>query len=401
MSRRVASFIAASSIAVMLSACSSGGGATADSSSGPPLTGDPVKIVAIDDASDTLPFKDVDVAVEAIVKAVNSSGGVKGRPLDYTICSTKGGDQNTGAKCAREAAADPTVVAIVGQWSQTGTMVNPVLDEAGMANIGLFPQAASDYTAESAFPISSGTAGVVGGMVTLAADQLHAKKIGLAYTASPQGAAVQQILAPVAAAHGAELTATTAIPAGAADVSSNVQATANGIDAVALSSRGQDSVKYIQSAFQQGIKTPIVAPANFEAALIKQLPDQGEGLYFSDNFLRQGPGYDAYVAAVSAVDESQVSSLRTINTWVAAQAFLAAAEKAPTLDRAGILTGMKSLDNFTLEGLIPALDFSKPATTNDGKFPRLFNNTVTYNTMAKGVLVPIDTQFRTVFGSAG
>ena len=106
MSRRAASFVAATYLAIMVTACSSQGGGAADAGSGPPLSGAPVKIVAIDDASDTLPFKDVDAAVSAITKVVNSTGGIKGRPLDYTICSTKGGDQNNGGKCAREAVAD-------------------------------------------------------------------------------------------------------------------------------------------------------------------------------------------------------------------------------------------------------------------------------------------------------
>ena len=121
MSRKAASLIAAASLTIMVSGCGSGGGGAADTGSGPPLSGAPVKIVAIDDASDTLPFKDIDVAVQAIAKAVNSTGGVKGRPLDYTICSTKGGDQNNGGKCAREAVADKDVVAMVrgsrpGPW---------------------------------------------------------------------------------------------------------------------------------------------------------------------------------------------------------------------------------------------------------------------------------------------
>jgi branched-chain amino acid transport system substrate-binding protein len=363
----------------------------------PGVSGNPVHIVSIDDASDTLKFTDVETAVNAVVKAVNASGGVKGRPLEWTICTTKGGDQNLGGQCARDAVADKSVVAIVGEWSQTGTQINPVIDAAGMANIGLYPQAATDYAAASSFPVSGGTVGIVGGMVTLAADQLKAKKIGLAYTDSPQGAALQQLLQPIAQAHGAQITATTAVPAGAADLSSNVQATAANTDAVALSTRGVDSVKYVQSAQQQSITTPLVGPANFDAALIDQLPNGGSGMYFSDSFLRQGPGFDRYKSEISTVDASQVTSLRTLNTWVAAQAFLAAAKSATSLDRVGILAAMKSLTAFDSQGVTPVINFTKPVTD---KFPRLFNDTVTYNKMDNKALTPVSSEFHHVL-SAG
>jgi branched-chain amino acid transport system substrate-binding protein len=410
MKRRLAWTTVAAAIVIGAAACSSqsssptdgspSGSASATSAaaaSAPKLSGTPVHIVSIDDGSDTLPFTDVSVAVKAIAKAVNASGGINGHPLEYTICTTNGGDNNVGAQCARAAAADPSVVAVVGEWSQTGTTVNPILEQAKMANIGLFPQASSDYTSPIAFPVSSGTVGIVGGMVTLAADVLKAKTIGLAYTTSPQGAALQQLLQPIAKAHGAQLTKTTAIPAGAADVSSNVEATAVGTNAVALSTRAQDSVKYIQAASQLGITTPLVAPANFDASLIKLLPDGGSGLYFSDSFLREGPGYDTYKAQISAVDPSQISSLRTIGVWVGAQAFLAAAKTAKSLTRAGILAAMEKLTSFSDGGITPTLDFAKPAA---GSFPRLFNQTVTYNKMSGGVLVPISTQFHDVFAAS-
>jgi branched-chain amino acid transport system substrate-binding protein len=406
MKRRFACTTVAAAIAVAAAACSSqsssptGGSASpasAAATSAPKLSGTPVHIVSIDDASDTLPFTDVSVAVKAIVKAVNASGGINGHPLEYTICTTDGGDNNVGAQCARAAVADPSVVAIVGEWSQTGTTVNPILEQAKMANIGLFPQASSDYTSPISFPVSSGTVGIVGGMVTLAADVLKAKTIGLAYTSSPQGAALQQLLEPIAKAHGAQLTKTTAIPAGAADVSSNVEATAVGTNAVTLSTRAQDSVKYIQAASQLGITTPLVAPANFDASLIKLLPDGGGNLYFSDSFLREGAGYSTYKAQISAIDPSQISSLRTIGVWVGAQAFLAAAKTAKSPSRAGILAAMENLTSFSDGGITPTLDFAKQAAA---PFPRLFNQTVTYNKMSGGVLIPMSAQFHDVFAAS-
>lgn len=416
MKRRFAYAVAAAAIAVTGAACSSSQNSSSSSdassaqASAPPastgspaassaakLTGTPVHIVSIDDAADTLPFPDVSAAVSAVVKAVNASGGINGHPIEWTICTTDGGDDNVGASCARAAVADPSVVAIVGEWSMAGTTVNPILEQAKMANIGLFPQASSDYSSPMAFPVSSGTVGIVGGMVTLATDVVKAKTIGLAYTSSPAGAGLQQLLAPIATAHGAKLTKTTAIPAGAADVSSNVEATAVGTNAVALSTRAQDSVKYIQAANQLGLTTPLVAPANFDASLIKLLPNGGSGLYFSDSFLRQGSSYNTYKTQIAAIDASQISSLRTINTWVAAQAFLAAAKNAKSLTRAGILAAMENLTSFSDGGITPTLDFAKPAA---GNFPRLFNQTVTYNKMSDGVLVPISAQFHDVFASS-
>jgi ABC-type branched-subunit amino acid transport system substrate-binding protein len=385
-------------------ACGSGkGNKAASSGAGPgpsttavPLQGAPVHAVEINDASDTNPFTDVSVGVKAAVQAVNASGGINGHALDVTICTTQG-NTDIGAQCARQAVADPNVVAVVGEWSMAGNSVNPILQAAGMANLGLFQQATSDYSSPIAFPITSGTVGIVAGMVTLGADKLGAKKFGLAYTDSASGAGVAKLLTPVAAGRRAAIAKTTAIPAGAADVSSNVQATAVGTDAVVMSTRAQDSAKYIESASQQGISTPIIAPANFEASLLKQLPNSGNGLYVSDSFLRGGVGYAAYSSQIAKVDAAQVPSLRTISVWSAIQAFVTVARSVSAPTRANVLAALNSTTNLAIDGLVPPLDFTRPSTALGGTLPRLFNETVTYGKMQNGNVVPLSSTFYNVF----
>jgi ABC-type branched-subunit amino acid transport system substrate-binding protein len=401
MSKRNASISAVAAFAVGVTVClGSGTGVAATKSA---LSGKPINAVLIDDngANGDDPSGDATTAMKAAVNAINASGGIKGRPLAITVCGTQG-DANIAGQCARNAVANAGNVAVVGEWSMAGDSINPVLEQAKMANIGLFPQALSDYSAPVNFPVSSGEVGIVGGMVILAADQFKAKTIGLAYTQSAAGASVTQLLQPVAASVNVKITKTTAVASPPGDVSSNVEAVASGTNAVVLSTAAADTAALVRYASQSGITIPFIAPANLPASTIKVLPSEGLGLYLSDSFLRSGPGYTRYEAQMSAAgDSSLITSLIALNSWVSVQAFVAACEKAPTISRGSILAAMRSMTDFNAGGLLPPLNFSKPSTALHASFPRLFNGSATFEKVAAGGAVqPLNHKFYSVLPSS-
>jgi branched-chain amino acid transport system substrate-binding protein len=403
MKRIVAPFVALAAVS-LVAACSTSNGNSSDSNASSTATGStaahasgsPVQIVLIDDASETLPYTDVTDALQAVVQQVNNSGGIKGHPLSWTVCQTQGND-NLGAQCARNAASNKNVVAVVGSESEAGANIDPILESAKLPNIGVFPLAPNDYSSPMSFPVTSGPNGITAGDIAFATAHVHAKKLGLAYAQVAAGAGFVSVLQPVAQADGASITASAGIPATAPDLSSYVVATAAKTDAVILGVPAETTVRYAQAESALGVKTPIFTADNLTAQLIPQLPNGGAGIYFADNFLRQGPVWDTYLKQMSAVGaSSQTGSLRAINTWVAGQLFLAAAKSATSPTRAGILAAMEGMADFNLKGIIPPLNFSKDVP---GQFPRLFNGTVTFDTMANGNLVSIDGKYHDVLGA--
>lgn len=401
MKRALAGLIAVAAV-LLTSACGSSGGESgssdtpSDGGSTSSASGGTLKIVMIDDASDTLKYADVDAAVKAVVKSVNAAGGIKGHQLVWSTCETKG-DDNEAAKCARSAANDKSVVAVVGEESEAGAAIDPILESSNLPSIGIFPLAANDYSSPMSFPITAGPNGINVGSVLYATSTLKATEIGLAYADSPAGAGLQKVLEPVAEANGAKITANTAIPVTAPDFSSYVQASASKTDAVVLAMPAAGVVKFAQSAAQQGVKTPILTADNLDKTLIPQLPNGGAGIVFTDIFQRTGPVWKKYTDEIGAVDATQAGSLRAINTWLAGQVFIKVAQSATSLDRAGILSALKGSTNLDLGGVLPPLNFSKDVP---GQFPRMFNDTVTYNKMVDGQLVPLDDQFHHAFQKA-
>jgi branched-chain amino acid transport system substrate-binding protein len=395
---------------VCLSACGSsshsGAGGTTTSDTGSisattPASLSAIHAVVIDDSGANAedPTGYAAIGIKVAVEAINAAGGVKGHPLDITVCSTQG-SSNIAGQCARSAAADQANVALVGTWSQGGDQINPIVEQAKMANIGVFPQAQSDYSGTTNFPVSSGTVGIVGGMVILASNQLKAKDLGVAYADDEAGAGVTKLLAPIVSAVGAKITQTTAIPISVGDVTSNVADVTSGTQAVLLSTGPDQSAALIRTAKSAGINTPFVAPANIPAATLQSLPSQGAGLYMSDSFLRSGAGYSAYKAAMTKYGQaSLIGSLLTLNSWVSVQALVAACDNAPTINRASVLTAISSMTTFTSGGLTPSVDFTKPSTAFAGAFPRLFNGTATFEKVGSGGNInPLSSQFYDVFG---
>jgi hypothetical protein len=75
--------------------------------------------------------------------------------------------------------------------------------------------------------------------------------------------------------------------------------------------------------------------------------------------------------------------------WEAAILFKTVAEKAPAIDAKAIAAAAAQVSNFTIGGIIPEVNFTRPGTALGGKAPHLFNDTLWLFRFQNGQLVPV------------
>jgi ABC-type branched-subunit amino acid transport system substrate-binding protein len=106
-------------------------------------------------------YPDVDAGAKAAVAAINAAGGVNGKQVQYSFCNTRG-EANEAMACARRAAQDG-VDAVVGRVDIFTTQSTPILEKAGIPDVGAVPIAEIDYRSPTSFPLHSGNYGAFAG----------------------------------------------------------------------------------------------------------------------------------------------------------------------------------------------------------------------------------------------
>lgn len=132
-------------------------------------SGNPPTLVSIVD--NLQPGQD-SAGLNAAVGAINAAGGIHGHKMVVNVCNDEN-DPNQAAACARQAAANPAVLAAVGNDTNYGAQVDPILAKAGIANIGPIPYSSTDFTDKNSYPTSMGTLSEAG-QVAVAISLLHA-----------------------------------------------------------------------------------------------------------------------------------------------------------------------------------------------------------------------------------
>ncbi|MCS5498351.1 ABC transporter substrate-binding protein [Cnuibacter physcomitrellae] len=167
--RGILSLVAATALAVSLSACVSestdtgnAGGNTEKSdlacglANGEAASGAPIKVGAIATASGGVDFSSSPIAAQAYFDCVNDNGGINGRPIEYSY-QDDALDPTKTAQLAAGYAADDSVVALVGDATFIGCDVaNAEYAKAGLYSItGVgVPQAC--FNSSNIAPINAG-----------------------------------------------------------------------------------------------------------------------------------------------------------------------------------------------------------------------------------------------------
>lgn len=367
---------------------------------GDPAAGEPVKIVAILDESESLniTYAGARAAMEVRIDRINADGGIggSGRPVELEICVTEL-DPNQAAECARQAAQDKDVVATVGSVLGNGDASNPVLEEAGLANLGAVAIAASDGTSEISFPTMLGQIGAVAGMAAVLYDN-DFTEVGLLYPDTPGGDQTIPLTNALLATRSTELAKAVQIPSANPDLSPQALAVSDGADGVVLASDPTTAQRLVQTFGQAGVDVQLSASSGqgFTPPVLRELGDAAEGMYLTSFYATDdmpGEGVAEFLEAMEEAGESDVADDLAKNAWVALTLLDELASRVDTIDRASILEAANNLSDFDSGGFTPVIDFTTPGTLLGGAMPRFVNATVVYGQVRDGRVVSIDGEF--------
>jgi len=311
----------------------------------------------------------------AAVQAVNAAGGINGRPLKLTVCDSKT-DPNAGAQCARDAAKS-NAAAVVGQLQLGGATAT--LQREGIASVGSVPLNPEDFKAKTAFPFSAGNIGTRG-LAGILVNQAKAKRIGVAITAIPGADLAANLIKTYMQTRGLSVANVTSVPPGAADLTPLVAAAARGADAIAVVLSPADTLRFVQTARQNGVKLPMSAYA-MAAQEVQKIGSAAEGLYeaFPIRPLSAGgTGVKQFTAEMKKYQPKANRDFFAVNGWLAVHMFADVAKKLKTVNKASVLKAMSSSRNLDGYGFIPAMSPAVPFKGLGGNFPRLFNRSAFY-----------------------
>jgi branched-chain amino acid transport system substrate-binding protein len=382
-SQRVGIVAALAVGALILSACSSGTAAPAESSAA--LTGTPIKTVTVAAADWAGPtYESIFVAAKSYEKWVNENGGIAGHPLEITVCDDKG-DPTLTAACARDAIA-AGAIADVGSFSYNAYVNVPIYDAASTAILGnccnLLPV---EYTTNNTFQMGNNPVLNPGGVARAVMDGCKAISV-LELDIPGVTDDTNIIFNNIAKAYGYEKELKfIRVPLTATDYSSVVAQATDGSDCISMF-LGQNNISGMMAPFAQsgGTQTLYGAQGNLDSVSTKgyeELPGVKNSVVTGAYMPLDNAVWDTFRAALKASDapsKFEYNSLGALGAWSSYAAFTQIAESITgDITPASFLAaaGTTVIDNG---GMTPTIDFSETWDAFDGQYARAFSRQVTY-----------------------
>ena len=370
-------------IAVVLvaAACSSSSGDSTQATNSNAAKGKALKIgIMADVVAPQLGggYPEIPEAAQAAVKAINSDGGVNGRPLSLSVCDLKG-DPNRVTTCARQFAGDKSMIAVVGSDSLTGSPES-ILQAAGLAYFGSYPNAAPDWTNPVAFPIIGGPTVGISCSAQVIGKFIKAKTVSSSTADIPASNAFKPQIVSAMSAAGVKVSVQVSLPPTSSDLSAQVAAATKGVDAAFIGTSPALTQAFVQSAASSGSKTPIMLGVSLTPGQIKQLGSAADGLYGCaslkppTNDFAGGKQYLKETASLSSTYQQNAADT-SLNSWLATHMFAEAIKGVTNPTRATTLAALNKVTNLDALGFTGNLNATVKNTTMGGQFPRLFTRT--------------------------
>jgi ABC-type branched-subunit amino acid transport system substrate-binding protein len=295
---------------------------------------------------------------KAAVQAINKTGGLKGRQIQFTFCNFQGTAAGAVA-CARQAAEGNFDNVIEAHVNEPQT--RPILDQAGIPRIGQQPINAVDFFDRNAFPVAPESSMYFAAPIFHFTQKLNKKRfavVGLDVAAALRVNDVQRTAIRKA---GAQYLGVVAIPFTTTDFLPAAQRLKSlDPDVVMVVSTASIFIGLWKAAAQIGFEpTWSHTPATIKEGNFKDLPGNGEGLYGGAPWppaTASLPGMKTYRAQLTAAGLNKSANLTTvgINGWLdvwtlrklcdtlktgecTKTTLVAAARKAKSIDMFGIV----------------------------------------------------------------
>jgi branched-chain amino acid transport system substrate-binding protein len=357
-----------------------GGGST------PTSGGDARKFVAIVDAAGAGDFtSSARLGIDAALKEINDAGGVDGKPLEVELCKAAS-TPDSAAKCARDAVRDREVLGIVGNFMQGPDGALPVLEKAGMASIGDYALKTISLESDVSFPIASIASGFVNAAL-LGPAALKAKRVAVAAVDVPVSRAAEKQVDQVLQSAGAKLAQSVFIPVTATDLSAPVQTLRNlKADAIIVILPDQGTKQFLQSYRQVDKQTPlIVTGTTVSKNSLEELASAADNLYVGMQFALDSAGNKRFEQLAGDVgDEAAVNDIAR-NSYAAVKLAARGLQGLESPTRATLKSALDKVSDFSSEGLIPPLDYTKKRAM----FPRAAHRAGYFAQAKDGSLVPV------------
>jgi ABC-type branched-subunit amino acid transport system substrate-binding protein len=350
--------------------------------------------------------------MQGAVKGINARGGIQGHPVALIECDDQN-NPNQAMACAQEMVSDG-VIAVAGGISEYGSDIAPILNQAGIAQVGMQPLSSAEFTLPNEFPLASGTLGSFSADAFFGAARGY-KKIGVvSFDVASSATAVGFFDTAAAKAH-VTVSKVVLIPPTATDYTPYIAAMdGSGAQAVLISLPEAQAVQYIASAASVASK---VKPAYFATSLTysdyltlglkNPLVNNVimSGLVPPVSAIKQFPALKQYIKDMAAEYKSGNPNAAPTNqnagteiNWLAGTAVAKIANMMSSVPTAAtFLQEMGSVQSVQL-GLIPPWT---PSTPGPSTYPRV-SNPYEYNvTVRNGVVVLLSKKPLNIFTALG
>jgi ABC-type branched-subunit amino acid transport system substrate-binding protein len=327
-------------------------------------TGEPIVVGSLIDTVAPSAAEHLHSGLEAGIASINAAGGIQGRPLELDACDHLGSDEAT--TCATSTVENEAIVATLSNSTNSGSAIDPILEEAQLAGVGSFMYTSADFNSPMIFPVNGGSVSTLSAMVPICFNELGGQTASLAYIDIPAGAQTAGLLDGfVLKPYGKTLTSSVPIPPTAADLSAQAaKIVADAPDCLLMAVTTEQVVQLTTALQQQGFAGHIMVTATTHTpeTLFAALGEKAAGMIVAGPYNYDAPMYAEFVADMETLlGDDAASSIdgAALQGWLAAKMFADATKDLPEITRASVLASMQSLKYDTGGLVADVLDFSK------------------------------------------
>ncbi|CAB4710541.1 unannotated protein [freshwater metagenome] len=363
-----------------------------------PPTGEPINVWVLTTVdSSFLSYPNIKAAGDIYESYINDRGGIAGRPLKVTFCDGKT-DPNEDAACARKAVADKAV-ALVGGFDIDMSLAIGVLEEGNTAWFGACcPIVAKEYTSPISFNLGSAFDFNIGSAYKLNAD--GCKNISMVYLEANADFAISQTKIGMEKVGYAGKVEYYVIPSGTTDYSSvAAKATDGDVDCLYGGFSDIAWLGFIPAMEALGVKPRLYGvQGNFNVKVAEAFPEATEnGVVINAYPNIAAKAWTPYRDALEQYNAPDLdwNSLAGLGTWAAFEAFRKiveqmAADGITDINHSSFIDAANKTSNLKMDNMIGDIDFTKPWAGAGGTFPRVFNHSISFDSMSGGKLTPQD-----------
>jgi ABC-type branched-subunit amino acid transport system substrate-binding protein len=299
----------------------------------------------------------------------NAKGGINGHKINVIGCDDQS-DPNVGAQCAKQAVQDH-VVALLGVFSLVSASIWPIINAAGIPEIGLVQYGAGDMISPNAWPLTAPAPVFNGSAMGYLATVKGCKRIADVQANTGADTAVPLALDKEATANtGATYVGPFLLPVtqGLADAPAIARSIVSKADCANVSD-GQNGIILMKAILQQDPNFKLSAnelavPGDWPT----QLGSQGSAVNTIGGLApdtSKAPGVVSYLTNMKAQAPGDPLSDFSKLAWASWYAFaqVAGGIKGP-ITAQSVTAALGKSTSVNTEGITAPADFTKPATIN-------------------------------------